>query len=65
MKEICEKGALALTLGGDHSLAMGTISGSTSVYENVGVIWVDAHAVGFESNCFLFLFLLLLLLGHC
>ncbi|KAJ3043832.1 Arginase, catabolizes arginine to ornithine and urea, partial [Rhizophlyctis rosea] len=44
VREICERGHLALTLGGDHSLAMGTISGSTSVYENVGVIWVDAHA---------------------
>ncbi|KAJ3042910.1 Arginase, catabolizes arginine to ornithine and urea [Rhizophlyctis rosea] len=44
VREICEKGAMALTLGGDHSLAMGTISGSASVYKDVGVIWVDAHA---------------------
>ena len=34
----------ALTLGGDHSLAIGTISGSLAVYSNLGVIWVDAHA---------------------
>ncbi|KAJ3280700.1 Arginase, catabolizes arginine to ornithine and urea [Borealophlyctis nickersoniae] len=44
VKAICEKGHLALTLGGDHSLAMGTISGSASVYKDIGVIWVDAHA---------------------
>ncbi|KZV96175.1 arginase [Exidia glandulosa HHB12029] len=37
-------GHLPLTLGGDHSLAMGTISGSLSMYPDVRVIWVDAHA---------------------
>lgn len=40
----CEKGSLALTLGGDHSVAMGTVSGSAAVYPNLGVVWVDAHA---------------------
>ncbi|KAJ3415182.1 Arginase, catabolizes arginine to ornithine and urea [Chytridiales sp. JEL 0842] len=44
VKATCEKGHMALTLGGDHSLAMGTISGSSAVYKNLGVIWVDAHA---------------------
>lgn len=34
----------ALTLGGDHSLALGSISGIQAVYKDVGVIWVDAHA---------------------
>jgi arginase len=37
-------GHLPLTLGGDHSLAMGTISGTAAVYPGLGVIWVDAHA---------------------
>ncbi|KAI9106010.1 hypothetical protein DFS34DRAFT_41764 [Phlyctochytrium arcticum] len=44
VKAVVEKGHLALTLGGDHSLAMGTIGGSAAVYKNLGVIWVDAHA---------------------
>ncbi|KAF8077785.1 arginase [Lyophyllum atratum] len=38
------KGELPVTLGGDHSLAMGTISGTLSVHPEVCVIWVDAHA---------------------
>ncbi|KAJ4985001.1 hypothetical protein SVAN01_09523 [Stagonosporopsis vannaccii] len=42
-------GKLVLTLGGDHSIAMGTISGTAkAVRERLGreiaVIWVDAHA---------------------
>jgi len=37
-------GRLPLTLGGDHSLAMGTISGTLSKYPDACVIWVDAHA---------------------
>ncbi|MBM0868961.1 arginase [Staphylococcus auricularis] len=32
-----------LTLGGDHSLAIGSISGISQHYENLGVIWYDAH----------------------
>ncbi|KAJ1977928.1 Arginase, catabolizes arginine to ornithine and urea [Dimargaris xerosporica] len=35
---------LALTLGGDHSIAIGTISGTAEVYDDLCVIWVDAHA---------------------
>lgn len=42
-------GKLVLTLGGDHSIAMGTISGTArAIRERLGreiaVIWVDAHA---------------------
>ena len=33
-----------LILGGDHSIALGSISGVARVYQNVGVIWIDAHA---------------------
>jgi arginase len=42
--QACSQGKLALTLGGDHSVAIGTVSGSASVYPGLGVIWVDAHA---------------------
>ena len=32
-----------LTLGGDHGLATGSISGMLETYPNLKVIWVDAH----------------------
>ncbi|KAH8117052.1 Ureohydrolase [Phellopilus nigrolimitatus] len=38
------RGELPVTIGGDHSLAMGTISGTLSHYPDACVIWVDAHA---------------------
>lgn len=37
-----EKDALPLVLGGDHSIAIGTLTG-TSRAANVGVLWLDAH----------------------
>ncbi|KAL9931650.1 hypothetical protein V8E36_009436 [Tilletia maclaganii] len=37
-------GELPLTLGGDHSLALGTVSGVLRAHPNAGIIWVDAHA---------------------
>ncbi len=33
-----------LVLGGDHSIAIGTLSGLANKYKNLGVIWYDAHA---------------------
>ncbi|KZT39231.1 Ureohydrolase [Sistotremastrum suecicum HHB10207 ss-3] len=39
-----KNGVLPVTIGGDHSLAMGTISGTFSQYPDACVIWVDAHA---------------------
>jgi arginase len=59
IKEICEnlrdrvydvrkKGHVPLVLGGDHSIAMGTIAGLSKYHrerkEKVGLIWFDAHA---------------------
>jgi len=32
-----------LVLGGDHSIAIGSIAGVSQHYENLGVIWYDAH----------------------
>lgn len=41
-------GQLPLTIGGDHSLAIGSISGVSKAYREMeqkwGLIWVDAHA---------------------
>lgn len=41
--KVVEKGNFPLVLGGDHSIAIGTIAGLTSKYKNLGVIWYDAH----------------------
>lgn len=41
--ESIEKGRFPLTLGGDHSIAIGSISGISKHYNNLGVIWYDAH----------------------
>ncbi|KLO19223.1 arginase [Schizopora paradoxa] len=38
------QGQFPVTIGGDHSLAMGTISGTLSHYPDACVIWIDAHA---------------------
>lgn len=42
--EALQAGELPLILGGDHSIALGSISGTARVHKNLGVIWIDAHA---------------------
>jgi arginase len=37
------RGALPLVLGGDHSVALGTLGGLASVHGAGGVLWIDAH----------------------
>ncbi|KAG5720872.1 Arginase [Termitomyces sp. T112] len=37
-------GELTVTLGGDHSLALGTVSGTLSAHPEACLIWIDAHA---------------------
>src|SRR5699024_8155750 len=37
------KGQFPLVLGGDHSIAIGSIAGISNHYDNLGVIWYDAH----------------------
>lgn len=39
-----KQGKLPLTLGGDHSLALGTVSGSLRAHPDAALIWIDAHA---------------------
>ncbi|MDQ3940142.1 MAG: arginase [Actinomycetota bacterium] len=41
--DIARRGQMPLVLGGDHSIAMGTLAGLHSVYGVGGVLWVDAH----------------------
>lgn len=54
IKETCERiaakvveessaGAIPLVLGGDHSVALGTLGGLASVHGKGGVLWIDAH----------------------
>jgi arginase len=38
-----EQGALPLVLGGDHSVAMGTLGGLAKARGTGGVLWIDAH----------------------
>jgi arginase len=41
--QVVAKGAFPLVLGGDHSIAIGTLAGIGKHYNNLGVIWYDAH----------------------
>lgn len=45
---VLDRGRLPLVLGGDHSIAMGSIGGAARFYERqgkkIGLIWIDAHA---------------------
>jgi len=47
VEKALESGARPIILGGDHSIAAGSVSGLSSFYrrkgERVGVIWFDAH----------------------
>ncbi len=36
-------GEFPLVLGGDHSIALGSISGVVNKHNSLGVIWIDAH----------------------
>lgn len=44
----CGRGRIPVVLGGDHSIALGTITGLSQHYkakgEKIGLIWFDAHA---------------------
>jgi arginase len=48
VEKVLEKGDFPLCIGGDHSMALGTISGIASYCKNrklrLGVIWIDAHS---------------------
>jgi arginase len=41
--KIIKDGHFPLVLGGDHSIAIGTLAGVSKHYKNLGVIWYDAH----------------------
>lgn len=41
--KICQANYFPLVLGGDHSIAIGTLAGAAKHRKNLGVIWFDAH----------------------
>lgn len=43
VKEMSDKGHMPLILGGDHSIAIGTLAGLHAAHGAGGVLWVDAH----------------------
>ena len=66
VQRVKEEGRIVVTLGGDHSIALGSVHGILQHYEGTGkspcILWVDAHAdinttVGMEElknhSCFL------------
>lgn len=44
VEQHARNGAMPLTLGGDHSLGLGTVTGSLRAHPDAALIWVDAHA---------------------
>lgn len=38
------QGIFPITIGGDHSIAIGSVAGASKYYENMAIIWIDAHA---------------------
>ncbi len=43
VQERIDSGALPIILGGDHSIALGSVSGAANARGPLGVIWFDAH----------------------
>lgn len=43
VQNILKDGRVCFTLGGDHSIAIGSIDGSIKHHKEISLIWVDAH----------------------
>ena len=41
--EVLRRGSFPVLLGGDHSIATGSVMASSSHFGKIGLIWVDAH----------------------
>lgn len=44
VSKVVEQGQFPLVIGGDHSIAIGTLAGLSGHYSKLGVIWIDAHS---------------------
>lgn len=43
VEAIASEGSMPIVLGGDHSIAMGTLAGLHEAYGTGGLLWIDAH----------------------
>ncbi len=43
VRKVMDEGERAVILGGDHSVALGSVSASLYASDHVGVLWIDAH----------------------
>jgi arginase len=43
VERVCADGFVPLVLGGDHSIAIGTLGGMASAHGAGGALWIDAH----------------------
>lgn len=43
VRDVALAGQMPIVLGGDHSIAMGSLAGLHAAYGEGGVLWVDAH----------------------
>lgn len=43
VSNVIERKRFPLVLGGDHSMAIGTVAGAAKHFKNMGLIWFDAH----------------------
>ena len=43
VEESLQSGAFPVVLGGDHSVAAGSVPAVAAHYENAGLVWIDAH----------------------
>ena len=41
--EVLNNNEFPITLGGDHSIAIGSALASNNYYKSIGIIWIDAH----------------------
>lgn len=43
VRDIAQQGHMPIVLGGDHSIAMGTVAGLHAAHGAGGLLWIDAH----------------------
>ena len=43
VRDVAQAGEMPIVLGGDHSIAMGTLAGLHAALGTGGVLWIDAH----------------------
>lgn len=50
VRDSLREGALPVVLGGDHSIAAGSVPAASRHYGRIGLIWIDAHADFNDEN---------------